>query len=133
MEQRSQSLLLVYLSSLSPFDFFVVAFVDFVLGFSIRGSQFAVASRSIEKASIFAKANKFPPEAKIYGSYEALLDDPDIDVVYLPLPTLLHVKWAVVVMQKKKHLLMEKPVALNVTEIDVIVKACEENGVQFMD
>ncbi|TXG74032.1 hypothetical protein EZV62_002611 [Acer yangbiense] len=93
----------------------------------------AVASRSIEKASLFAKDNKFPPEAKIYGSYEALLDDPDIDAVYLPLPTSLHVKWAVVVAQKKKHLLMEKPVAFNVAEFDVIAKACEDNGVQFMD
>lgn len=93
----------------------------------------AVASRSLEKATQFAKANNFPPEAKVYGSYEALLDDPDIDAVYLPLPTALHVKWAVVVAQKKKHLLMEKPVALNAGEFDVIVKACEENGVQFMD
>lgn len=93
----------------------------------------AVASRSLEKASLFAKANNFPPEAKIYASYEALLDDPDIDAVYLPLPTALHVKWAVLVAQKKKHLLMEKPVALNVAEFDVIIKACEDNGVQFMD
>ncbi|KAK2648997.1 hypothetical protein Ddye_016486 [Dipteronia dyeriana] len=105
-EQRSQSLLPVYLSSLflSPFDLFVVSFVDFDLGFSIWSSQFAVDSRSIEKASLFTKANKFPPEVKIYGSYEALLDDPDIDTVYLPLPTSLHVKWVVVVAQKKKHL-----------------------------
>ncbi|KAH7568133.1 hypothetical protein ACOSP7_009434 [Xanthoceras sorbifolium] len=93
----------------------------------------AVASRSLEKASLFAKANSFPPEAKIYGSYEALLDDPDIDAVYLPLPTSLHVKWAVLVAQKKKHLLMEKPVAINAAEFDVIARACEENGVQFMD
>ncbi|KAK2652183.1 hypothetical protein Ddye_012039 [Dipteronia dyeriana] len=92
-----------------------------------------IASHSIEKVSLFAKANKFPPKAKIYGSYEALLDDPDIDTVYLPLPVSLHVKWAVVLAQNKKHLLMEKPVALNVAEFDVIVKACEENGVQFMD
>ncbi|KAK2651604.1 hypothetical protein Ddye_011460 [Dipteronia dyeriana] len=63
----------------------------------------------------------------------ALLDDPDIDAVYLPPSTSLQVKWAVVVAQKRKHLLMEKPVALNVVEIDVIVIACEENGVQFMD
>ncbi|KAK2651207.1 hypothetical protein Ddye_018696 [Dipteronia dyeriana] len=70
---------------------------------------------------------------EIYGSYEALLDDPDIEAVYLPLPTSLHVKWPVVVAQKNKHLLMEKLVALNVTEIYVIVKACEGNGVQFMD
>ncbi|OMO58831.1 hypothetical protein CCACVL1_25329 [Corchorus capsularis] len=93
----------------------------------------AVASRSVEKAAAFAMANGLPPEAKIYGSYEALLDDPDIDAVYLPLPTGLHHKWAILTAQKKKHLLMEKPVALNVGEFDEIVKACEENGVQFMD
>ncbi|OMP05960.1 hypothetical protein COLO4_08429 [Corchorus olitorius] len=92
-----------------------------------------VASRSVEKAANFAKANGFPPEAKIYGSYESLLDDPDIDAVYLPLPTSLHHKWAILTAQKKKHLLMEKPVALNVAQFDDIVKACEENGVQIMD
>ncbi|OMP01480.1 hypothetical protein CCACVL1_03090 [Corchorus capsularis] len=92
-----------------------------------------VASRSVEKAANFAKANGFPPEAKIYGSYESLLDDPDIDAVYLPLPTSLHHKWAILTAEKKKHLLMEKPVALNVAQFDDIVKACEENGVQIMD
>ncbi|XVF37268.1 hypothetical protein REPUB_Repub19eG0131700 [Reevesia pubescens] len=93
----------------------------------------AVASRSIDKAVNFAKANEFPPEAKIYGSYESLLDDPNIDAVYLPLPTSLHLKWAVLAVQKKKHLLTEKPVALNVAEFDEILKACEENGAQIMD
>ncbi|KAA3454240.1 putative oxidoreductase [Gossypium australe] len=93
----------------------------------------AVASRSLHKAVDFAKSNGFPPEAKIYGSYESLLDDPDIDAVYMPLPTTLHLKWAVLIAQKKKHLLMEKPVALNVAEFDEIVRACEENGVQIMD
>ncbi|XVF29907.1 hypothetical protein REPUB_Repub16aG0010900 [Reevesia pubescens] len=93
----------------------------------------AIASRSIDKAANFAKANEFPPEAKIYGSYESLLDDPEIDAVYMPLPTSLHLKWAVLTAQKKKHLLTEKPVALNVAEFDQIIKACEENGVQIMD
>lgn len=93
----------------------------------------AIASRSVEKAALFARANGFPPEAKIYGSYEALLDDPEIDAVYLPLPTSLHRVWAVRVAQKKKHLLMEKPVAMNAAEFDEIVAACDANGVQFMD
>ncbi|KAH8509142.1 hypothetical protein Peur_050975 [Populus x canadensis] len=93
----------------------------------------AVASRSLDKASAFAKANNFPPSAKIYGSYEDLLDDPEIDAVYVPLPTSLHVKWACLVAQKKKHILLEKPVGLNVTELDKIVEACEANGVQIMD
>ncbi|XP_031266491.1 uncharacterized oxidoreductase At4g09670 [Pistacia vera] len=93
----------------------------------------AVASRSLEKAVSFAKANNFSTEAKIYGSYEGLIEDPTIDAIYLPLPTSLHVKWALKVAQNKKHLLMEKPVAMNVQEFDEIVKACEENGVQLMD
>ncbi|CAI0433280.1 unnamed protein product [Linum tenue] len=93
----------------------------------------AVASRSPEKAGAFAKANNVPAEAKIYGSYEPLLDDPDIDVVYLPLPTSLHLKWATLAAQKKKHVLLEKPVAVTVAELDQILAACEANGVQFMD
>ncbi|KAF2291042.1 hypothetical protein GH714_019292 [Hevea brasiliensis] len=93
----------------------------------------AVASRSVEKAAAFAKANNFPPDAKIYGSYESLLDEPDIDAVYVPLPTSLHVKWAPLVAQKKKHILLEKPVGLNVGEFDKILGACEANVVQIMD
>lgn len=69
----------------------------------------------------------------MYGSYDAVLDDPDVDAVYVPLPTSLHIKWAVLAAQKKKHLLLEKPVALNVGEFDQILEACESSGVQFMD
>ncbi|EXB57406.1 putative oxidoreductase [Morus notabilis] len=93
----------------------------------------AVASRSIDKAKAFAEANGFPPHAKIYGSYESLLDDPDIDAVYVPLPTSLHLHWAVLAAKKNKHLLLEKPVALNVSEFDVILEAVESSGVQLMD
>ncbi|KAK2996179.1 hypothetical protein RJ639_029417, partial [Escallonia herrerae] len=96
-------------------------------------SLHAVGSRSADKASSFASANGFPPGARAYGSYDAVLDDPDVDAVYVPLPTSLHVKWAVLAAQKKKHLLLEKPVALNSAELDLILEACESNGVQFMD
>ncbi|EYU36533.1 hypothetical protein ABFS82_14G277000 [Erythranthe guttata] len=100
---------------------------------SPNSTLYAVASRTHEKAAKFAKENGFPDSAKIYGSYEALLDDPEVDAVYLPLPTSLHIKWAVLAAQKKKHLLLEKPVALNVGEFDVILEACESSGVQIMD
>ncbi|XP_058740926.1 uncharacterized oxidoreductase At4g09670-like [Vicia villosa] len=93
----------------------------------------AVASRSHDKASAFAAANGYPLTAKIYGNYEALLQDPDVDAVYMPLPTSLHLRWAVLAAQNKKHLLLEKPVALDVAEFDQIAEACESNGVQFMD
>ncbi|XP_054786152.1 uncharacterized oxidoreductase At4g09670-like [Prosopis cineraria] len=98
-----------------------------------NATLYAVASRSVDKATAFASANGFPPGSKIYGSYEALLDDPDVDVVYVPLPSSLHLHWAVLVAQKKKHLLLEKPVALNAAEFDKIIDACESNGVQLMD
>ncbi|XP_051118246.1 uncharacterized oxidoreductase At4g09670-like [Andrographis paniculata] len=93
----------------------------------------AVGSRTFEKAAKFAKENGFPDSAKVYGSYEAVLDDPEVDAVYMPLPTSLHLKWAVMAAAKKKHLLLEKPVALNVEELDEILEACESSGVQFMD
>ena len=51
----------------------------------------------------------------------------------MPLPTSLHVRWAVLAAQKKKHLLLEKPVTLSTAEFDAIMEACEENGMQFMD
>ncbi|CAI9116410.1 OLC1v1017546C1 [Oldenlandia corymbosa var. corymbosa] len=93
----------------------------------------AIGSRSMEKAVGFAKENGFPATAKVYGSYDAVLDDEEVDAVYVPLPTSLHVEWAVRAAQKKKHVLLEKPVALNVKELDSILAACESSGVQFMD
>ncbi|KAL3504626.1 hypothetical protein ACH5RR_034467 [Cinchona calisaya] len=93
----------------------------------------AIGSRSLEKATSFAKENGFPASAKVFGSYDAVLDDPEVDAVYIPLPTSLHLSWAVLAAQKKKHVLLEKPVALNVKELDVILEACESSGVQFMD
>lgn len=98
-----------------------------------NAALYAVGSRSIDKATEFASANGFPSSTKIYGTYDAVLDDPDVDAVYIPLPTSLHVRWAVLAAQKKKHVLLEKPVAVNVKELDVILEACQSNGVQFMD
>lgn len=94
---------------------------------------YAIASRSLEKAKQFAIQNGLPETIKIYGSYEELLDDPSIEVVYLPLPTSLHAQWAVLAAQKKKHVLLEKPAALDVGDLDKILEACVSNGVQFLD
>ncbi|XP_019189421.1 PREDICTED: uncharacterized oxidoreductase At4g09670-like [Ipomoea nil] len=93
----------------------------------------AVGSRSLEKAKKFAADDGFPASAKVYGSYEAVLDGPDVDAVYMPLPTALHSKWAVLAAQKQKHLLLEKLVALNSKEFDTILEAFESNGLQLMD
>ncbi|KFK32055.1 hypothetical protein AALP_AA6G194000 [Arabis alpina] len=93
----------------------------------------AVASRSLEKAKSFATANGYPQSTKIHGSYESILEDPELDALYIPLPSSLHVEWAIRAAEKGKHILLEKPVATNVTEFDKIVAACEANGVQIMD
>ncbi|VVB08645.1 unnamed protein product [Arabis nemorensis] len=93
----------------------------------------AVASRSLEKAKSFASANGYPESTKIHGSYESILEDPEADALYVPLPTSLHVEWAIRAAEKRKHILLEKPVAMNVAEFDKIVAACEANGVQIMD
>ncbi|KAK6940092.1 Gfo/Idh/MocA-like oxidoreductase, N-terminal [Dillenia turbinata] len=93
----------------------------------------ALGSRSLEKAKKFAADNNFPAETKVYGSYDAVLDDAGVDAVYIPLPTSLHLKWAIAAAEKKKHVLLEKPVALNVSEFYRIEEACESAGVQLMD
>uniref|UniRef100_A0ACD5VDN7 Uncharacterized protein n=1 Tax=Avena sativa TaxID=4498 RepID=A0ACD5VDN7_AVESA len=93
----------------------------------------AVASRSGDKARLFAADNGLPPGTRLHGSYEALLDDPDIDAIYLPLPTSLHLKWATAAAARGKHVLLEKPTALCAADLDPILAACEASGVQFMD
>ncbi|KAK7271002.1 hypothetical protein RJT34_26573 [Clitoria ternatea] len=93
----------------------------------------AVGSRSLDKARAFAAANGFPEGTKVYGSYEAVLDDPDVDAVYVPLPTSLHLRWVSLAARKKKHVLLEKPVALSASEFEEIIEACESNGLQLMD
>lgn len=94
---------------------------------------YAIGSRSLEKAQSFAKDNGFPTGAKIYGSYQGVLDDETVDVVYIPLPTALHLEWALKAVEKRKHVLIEKPPALTTEDLDKIISACEKQGVQLMD
>ncbi|KAL9247552.1 hypothetical protein vseg_020973 [Gypsophila vaccaria] len=93
----------------------------------------AIGSRSLDKAKDYAQSNEFPPSTKVYGSYDEVLGDPDVDAVYIPLPTSMRLQWAVKAAEKKKHVLLEKPAAFTVGELDKILSACESNGVQFMD
>jgi len=73
----------------------------------------AISSRDRGKAEAAARSLGI---SKAYGSYEALLDDPDIDAIYNPTPNHLHVPWSIRAIQAGKHVLVEKPVALDAAE-----------------
>lgn len=70
---------------------------------------------------------------KHYDSYEALLEDPGIDAVYIPLPNALHAEWTKKAAAAGKHVLCEKPAALTAEEAKEMIEACETNGVLFME
>lgn len=92
---------------------------------SKRTSLRAVASRSQSSADAYAREWKIP---HAYGSYEALLADPEIDVVYNPLPNHLHAEWTIKALRAGKHVLCEKPFALTLAEVDAMIAASRETG-----
>ncbi|MGE3804218.1 MAG: Gfo/Idh/MocA family protein [Gemmataceae bacterium] len=89
-----------------------------------------IASRSLARAQEAARAAHIP---KSFGSYEELLDDPDIDAVYVPLPNTLHGEWSCRAADKGKHVLCEKPLAPTAAEAARIVEHCRQKNVKLMD
>jgi D-xylose 1-dehydrogenase (NADP+, D-xylono-1,5-lactone-forming) len=92
---------------------------------SKRNQLLAVASRTQESANRYAHEWKIP---RVHESYESLLADPEIDVIYNPLPNHLHAEWTIKAVEAGKHVLCEKPLALNVDEVDAIQSAAREHG-----
>jgi predicted dehydrogenase len=86
----------------------------------------AIASRDRERAERAAVELGIP---KAYGSYEELLADPDIDAVYIPLPNHLHVPWSIRAAEAGKHVLCEKPIAMNARETRELMAARDRTGV----
>ena len=91
---------------------------------SDRNQLLAVASRSQESAERYAREWNIP---RAHGSYEALLADPDIDVIYIPLPNHLHSAWTIKAVEAGKHVLCEKPLALSVDEVDAVKTAARKH------
>ena len=91
---------------------------------------YAIAGRSIEKANKYKEDYGFE---KAYGSYDELLDDPEVQAVYIPLPNDIHIKWVKEALKKKKHVLCEKPLALNAKEVKEMFDTARENGVYLME
>lgn len=93
---------------------------------SDNGVVHAIASRNPERARSLGDLTGAP---LAFGSYEALLDCGDVDGVYIPLPTSHHVEWAIRAADAGKHVLVEKPLALNAGDILPVIEARERNRV----
>jgi len=97
---------------------------------SSNGELLAVASREEGRAVEFAEKAGIPQH---YGSYEALLEDERIEAIYNPLPNSLHKEWAIRAAEKGKHILCEKPLALNAAECREMEVAASANGVKLLE
>jgi D-xylose 1-dehydrogenase (NADP+, D-xylono-1,5-lactone-forming) len=92
---------------------------------SKRNQLTAVASRTKDAADAYAREWKIP---QAYGSYESMLADPEIDVIYISLPNRLHAEWTIKAVEAGKHVLCEKPLALNVDEVDAVKDAAHKHS-----
>jgi predicted dehydrogenase len=95
-----------------------------------RAELAAIASRSQKRAEAYAAEWDI---RRVHGSYQSLLDDPDVDAIYISLPNSLHAEWTVRAAQAGKHVLCEKPLAVSVTECDQIIAAAESAGVVVIE
>lgn len=91
---------------------------------------YAIAGRSLEKAQAYQKEFGFE---KAYDSYDALLADPQVEAVYIPLPNELHYEWTIKALNAKKHVLCEKPLAPTPEQVEQMHAAAQENGVLLME
>lgn len=85
----------------------------------------AVAARDPERANRFAARHRIP---RVHQSYSALLDDAEIDAVYVPLPNSLHARWTIAALRAGKHVLCEKPLAANAREAAEMARVADETG-----
>jgi predicted dehydrogenase len=85
----------------------------------------AIAARNMERARSFAAAHQIP---RVHPSYAALIADPEIDIIYNPLPNSLHAEWSIRALQAGKHVLCEKPLASNAEQARQMVAVAKANG-----
>lgn len=90
----------------------------------------AVASRTEDKAKATAEKHGIP---RAYGSYEALLEDPELDAIFIPLPNDLHAEWTQKALKAGKHVLCDKPLALSVEDAEAGAALARANGLRLME
>ncbi|GCE03209.1 Gfo/Idh/MocA family protein [Dictyobacter aurantiacus] len=97
---------------------------------SSNGKLIAVGSRDKNHAT---EAYSFAPNVRIYDSYDAIIEDPEIEAVYIPLPNSLHAEWSIRALQAGKHVLCEKPMAITREEGEEMVQVARDSGVLLME
>lgn len=101
---------------------------------AMQGSELsrvdAIASRSMDRARTTADKLGIP---RSFGSYQELLDDPEIEAVYIPLPNHLHAEWSMAAAQAGKHVLCEKPLAVSSSEATAMIEVANRAGVKLME
>jgi len=90
----------------------------------------AVASRTEEKAQATAEKHGIP---RSHGTYEALLEDPEVEAVYIPLPNDLHCEWTLKALAAGKHVLCDKPAALTYADAERMAQAAREAGLLLVE
>ena len=97
----------------------------------------AIASRDLEKAQSFINGLQaefpWPHPPTAFGSYESLIASPEVDAIYIPLPTGVRKEWVIRAAEAGKHVLCEKPCAVSAAELQEMISACARHGVLFMD
>jgi predicted dehydrogenase len=94
------------------------------------GRLTAVASRNVEKAELFAKEYN---AKHAFGSYEELFNCDDVDVIYVATPHTLHAQWSIMAMDHGKHVLCEKPMGVNLSEVEKMIASAKRNQVFLME
>ena len=97
---------------------------------SSNGMVYALATHSPEPAAQVATENNIP---HVYGTYDALLADPEIQIIYIPLPNHLHHPWTLQALEAGKHVLCEKPLACNAREAEEMADAAKDAGLLLME
>ncbi len=97
---------------------------------SPRSRVVAIGSRDPERGRLVAERHGIE---RVHGSYDALLADPGVDAVYIPLPNQLHPEWTMAAARAGKHVLCEKPLAMSAAEAESMIEVCEAEGVRLME